>query len=98
MSNLIWVQKWYLFNCDGDWEHGYGVRIDTLDNPGWSVKINLNGTQAEGLTTEPIQRKTTDTDWVHCSISNKEFQGAGGPENLDEILQIFRALVEAAGK
>jgi hypothetical protein len=98
MSNLIWIQKWYLSNCDGDWEHAYGISIGTLDNPGWSVTINLRGTQSEGLTMDRIQRETTDSDWVHCSISNMEFQGAGGPENLDEILQIFRALVDPAGK
>lgn len=30
-DDLIWLQSWYLSNCDGEWEHGYGVAIDTLD-------------------------------------------------------------------
>ena len=33
------LQQWYLAQCDGDWEHGYGVSITTLDNPGWSLDI-----------------------------------------------------------
>jgi len=29
------IQDWYRRQCDGDWEHSYGVKIETLDNPGW---------------------------------------------------------------
>jgi Immunity protein 53 len=45
---LTWLQAWYAARCDGDWEHGYGVAIQTLDNPGWSLRINLEGTMLEG--------------------------------------------------
>jgi hypothetical protein len=38
------LQRWYLGECNGDWEHSYGVRIDTLDNPGWIVTIDLHET------------------------------------------------------
>lgn len=31
-----WLQKWYKSQCDGDWEHEYGIKIETVDNPGWS--------------------------------------------------------------
>ncbi len=34
MDLLTWVQRWYLDQCDGEWEHEWGVKIDTLDNPG----------------------------------------------------------------
>lgn len=28
MTNYIkWLEKWYKDNCDGDWEHFYGIRI-----------------------------------------------------------------------
>ena len=30
---------WYLSQCNGDWEHAYGVKIDTLDNPGWTLEV-----------------------------------------------------------
>ena len=32
MDLLIWLQNWNQNHCDGDWEHLYGVKIDTLDN------------------------------------------------------------------
>ena len=31
---LEWLMNWYESNCDGDWEHSYGVKIESLDNPG----------------------------------------------------------------
>ena len=30
MGTLEWLQKWYLEQCDGDWEHGYGVMGDGI--------------------------------------------------------------------
>ncbi|WP_338708672.1 MULTISPECIES: Imm53 family immunity protein [Paenibacillus] len=39
MNTLKWLQNWYHENCNGDWEHSYDVKIDTVDNPGWSVEI-----------------------------------------------------------
>jgi len=43
-DNLKWLTQWYLAQCNDDWEHLYGVKIDTLDNPGWSLRIELTGT------------------------------------------------------
>ena len=40
MGDLLKVlQQWYQSKCDGTWEHMYGVEIDTLDNPGWTVSL-----------------------------------------------------------
>ncbi|MET9563851.1 Imm53 family immunity protein [Streptomyces tauricus] len=33
------MQNWYAQQCDGDWEHEWGVEIAMLDNPGWNVSI-----------------------------------------------------------
>ena len=48
MSVLDDLQKWYTSNCDGEWQEEYGVEIGTLDNPGWSVTIDLEDTNLEG--------------------------------------------------
>jgi len=47
MNALSELQKWYFAQCDGDWEHSYGVRIDTVDNPGWTLEIDLVGTNLD---------------------------------------------------
>ncbi len=45
MTDIERLQAWYLAQCDGEWEHGFGPTISTLDNPGWSVKVDLKGTE-----------------------------------------------------
>ena len=47
MDILIWLQNWYKQQCDGCWEHLYGIEIGNLDNPGWTVKIDLSDTSYE---------------------------------------------------
>ena len=84
------LQNWYLAQCDEDWEHSYGVKIDTLDNPGWSVDIDLNDTPLESkqFPTLHIQRDN-EQDWIHCKIENSRFSGSCGPKNLEELLCRF---------
>src|SRR5262249_14404082 len=58
-----WLQAWYATQCNGEWEHGYGLEIETIDNPGWSVKIDLNGTS---LTDRHYERQAihrSEHDW-----------------------------------
>jgi hypothetical protein len=45
-----WLQSWYVAQCNGDWEHSYGIAIDTLDNPGWSVTIDVARTALDPTT------------------------------------------------
>jgi hypothetical protein len=105
---LSWLQNWYAAQCDGDWEHQYGLTIETLDNPGWYVAINLAETPLEDTTFQPVdERYRSEDNWVDCrvvegdaegisvrdSVRGPKFRGAGGPHNLSEILHIFREWV-----
>ena len=47
MKLLDWLQSWYENNCDGDWEHLFGVTIETWNNSGWKVKVDLEDTYLE---------------------------------------------------
>lgn len=49
-EDFLWIQKWYQAQCNGDWEHSYGIIIETIDNPGWSITIDLETTELEGKT------------------------------------------------
>ncbi|MCB1067110.1 MAG: hypothetical protein KDK56_02885 [Simkania sp.] len=33
-DNFRWLMHWYLSNCDSDCEHGNGINIGTIDDPG----------------------------------------------------------------
>lgn len=93
-----WLQTWFFVHCDGDWEHGYGVRIGTLDNPGWSVRVDLEGTELEGRAFQDFERHTTEEDWVVCRVRGTMFEGFGGPHNLPELLERFRDWAEGVGR
>lgn len=86
---LGWMQDWLAENCNGDWEHSQNFTITTIDNPGWSVTINLTGTKLEEKQFSIVEMENNDTDWLYCTIKNQHFQGDGGVNNLIEILQIF---------
>lgn len=95
MESLEWLQSWYLLQCNGDWEHSYGVKIDTLDNPGWSLEIDLTDTSLQNRPFEKTKIERTEDDWVMCEVEKNQFYGAGGPKNLGEIIQVFRNWIES---
>lgn len=83
------LQNWYLSQCDGDWEHEFGIKIDTLDNPGWSVIIDLVGTECEDKKFNKIDQQITENNWIQCQVKNGKFIGASGPQNLSDIIRVF---------
>ena len=89
MTRLEQLQRWYLAQCDGEWEHDYGVDISTLDNPGWRLKINLEGTPLSGRPFVRLETHRTDDDWVVCWVEKSCFHAASGPLNLEEALGVF---------
>ena len=92
METLHQLQKWYHSQCNGDWEHSYGVEIGTLDNPGWRIIIELADTKlVDRPFTEVRQNREHPIDWIHCRVRDRKFEGFGGPFKLEEILKIFLA-------
>lgn len=97
--------RWYGAQCDGDWEHSYGVTIDTLDNPGWWVRVDLRETHLEHVTFDPVASNLAapqgdrNARWHSCKVEDGCFEGAGGVLDLQTVIQIFRVWAEqnAAG-
>ena len=89
MSVLGELQKWYQSQCNEDWEHQFGVTIGTLDNPGWTITVDLEGTDLEGRSFQTIERIESEQDWTECWVEGERFQGVGGPQKLEEILEVF---------
>ena len=88
---LTLLQNWYATQCNGDWEHSYGIEITTLDNPGWSLQIQLYETELQDVELAEIQLDRSEQDWLFCSLNPEKtiFHAACGPHNLVEVLQIF---------
>lgn len=79
-DSLDGLQRWYRSQCDGDWEHGAGVEIATLDNPGWTIGVSLSGTALESRPFERIKSERTD-DWLHAWVEDDVWNAAAGPMN-----------------
>ena len=89
------LQAWYLEQCDGEWEYLYGIKIETLDNPGWAVEIDLTGTELSNQAFAETVEERSASDWVRCSAGDGRFKGYGGPRNLIEILEHFLTWAKA---
>ena len=93
MELIEWLTNWYTSNCDGDWEHSYGIKIDTLDNPGWSFEADLLDTIHEGKKMS-MKSLGSDDDWYEVSSDGKVFTGAGDPTKLSLLLGLFKEFIE----
>jgi hypothetical protein len=91
---INWLENWYAGNCNGDWEHSYGIKIETSDNPGWIVDIDLTNTVMDRKVFDPFKRERDNCNWIHCSIKDNVFRGRCGSRNLEELLIVFKEWVE----
>lgn len=92
-DSLTWLQAWYATECDGDWEHECGVSIETLDNPGWFLKVDLQETGMDGLTFPKYEVQRSWNDWLIAQVVDNRFEAACGPHNLGEAIHQFRLWV-----
>ena len=96
-TSLKELQDWYRSQCNEDWEHSFGVKIETLDNPGWTVTVDLTETNVQDKPFESYScgaianDLTEDQDWIVCKVEERKFKGAGGPAKLEEIIATFLA-------
>ena len=96
--NPEWLMNWYVRECDDYWEHSYGVKIDTLDNPGWTIAIDLRETSLEGRTFaaehgEPaadIHEWREKGSWWIAKANGTSFSAACGPTDLSSVIGLFR--------
>ncbi len=102
-DNLNWLSRWYLSQCNSDWEHSYGVKIDTLDNPGWSLKIELFDTVMQGHAFKRVEHGEPSDDlegwqmtgsWWVARVEDDTFMVSCGPLDLAAAIGVFRDWAE----
>jgi hypothetical protein len=94
VSTVSALQVWYRKHCNGLWEHHYGVHIETLDNPGWLVKVNLADTELAARDFTSIEENVVDGwpqsgRWMNCFVRDSIWHGAGDENCLEQILSVF---------
>lgn len=70
---LAELERWYLEQCDEEWEHSYGVVIGTLDNPGWQVSVDLVDTPLDTMPYERAEAHRTEND---CFVAQRAEVGS----------------------
>jgi len=92
-GELEWLMDWYVSQCNDDWEHQYGVQIGTLDNPGWSIAIDLTGTALDSRAFAPVEYNDSENDasWWACKVERNQWRGACGAKDLTTVIGLFRA-------
>lgn len=95
---LNWLQKWCAGQADGEWEHGYGVRIETVDNPGWWISIDLTDTEYENIYYSAPTVEVSEADWYFYRFEDKKFIASGDLTKLEFLLCKFREAIENASK
>src|SRR5262249_61947379 len=101
MSLIERLSGWYTRQCDGDWEHFQGVSIQSCDNPGWWVKIELKGTALESIAFERIAENVNAEGfqqgprWLQCKVVDGAWDGAGDETRLEQILELFLSWAES---
>ena len=104
MTTLERLQAWYSRQCDGTWEHSSGIIIETCDNPGWWVKVDLAGTDLFGRKFSGIAEGVDRNNfalgprWLSCRIEGETWHGAGDETQLERILQCLLEWAEDVPK
>lgn len=95
------MMNWYVREYNNDWEHSYGVKIDTLDNPGWTIEIDLRETSMEGRPFEAKHGEVADDldewrklgSWWSADADGVRFKASCGPTDLSAVIGLFREWV-----
>lgn len=87
---LNWYENWLRAHSCDDFDKYYRIEIKTIDNPGWCVIIDLDGTELSGSCFDEIKVALDDENWINCFVKDNCFFGFGGPMKLKDILCAFK--------
>jgi hypothetical protein len=90
ITGLEFLEGWYRAQCNGYWEHANGITIETLDNPGWMVTIDLAETALENHPMQSLRQERSEKDWIVCTVEGNKFRGQGDSNKLSDILEVFK--------
>jgi Immunity protein 53 len=89
IGSIKHLEAWFVNQCDSKWEHEFGIKIESLDNPGWWIEIDLVGTNLQDRQFFNQEVHRSENDWYECRVQNKKFIGTGDPTKLHVLLQEF---------
>ena len=95
-SALTFLTKWFDAHCNGEWEHDLGVRIESLDNPGWALDVRIEDTNLEGAVSDWQRDEKSEHAWLHWRSTGLMFEARCGPRDLARALAAFEDFASSA--
>lgn len=90
MSTIAILDKWYSSRCNGVWELKHGVRIDTIAEGGWWIRIDLSASELQTVASliEPINLSPEESgnSWVFFNVIDDAIIGSCAAGMLDDLL------------
>ncbi len=74
----------------------FRFEIGTLDNPGWTIDLDLSGTELDGRSFTTINESRSEHNWIFCKVEKSKFSACGGPLNLREMLRLLVGWIDEA--
>ncbi len=86
---LNWLSNWYKIECNGDWEHTYGITINITQDRVF-VEIDIDDTRFDNDSImSEIKFESSKNDWVNIEIENQKFVAKGDRSKLIQIIEYF---------
>jgi hypothetical protein len=90
MNEIKWLNIWIKKHWVQNNKNKNLIKIGTLDNPGWCIKINIIGTELENKNFKDLELNRDENNWLFCRVKNGIFEGFGGINNLMELIHVFQ--------
>jgi hypothetical protein len=91
------LQEWYSSHCDGTWEKTNGIKIDTVAEGGWFLRIDLLPAETVELLTHfvPVERSSEEfpNDWMSLKIMDWAMIGGCAPELFVALSEVAEAAI-----
>ena len=59
--------------------------------PGWTLRIDLRGTDAAGFAPRSLAVRAIDGPWLRCTLDAQRFEGNGA--EVEQLIGVFRQWV-----
>lgn len=93
------LQEWYFIQCDGDWEHSFGMSINSAPNQ-WTFELETCETPLEGQLFKAVSADNSKSDWLKCSydVSDRKIKGSCATTSLEKLLTSILTTIESSQK
>ncbi len=93
-KNFIWLMYWFWSQCNGDWEHEYGIVLDTTSEGKWKLDISISNSILDGVEFISNDFIANAGNEVECKFDNQSLVVYADTQNIIRVLQSFRAWAE----